>query len=124
MLKLFKDAAVKLKLILFGKDKPGLPDFTMLCVGLVNPITGGIVAYVKADGTLVDVDGADLFLKLSGNQTVAGNKTFSGNVSFSTEAGVLTVNNETVIMDQLPTNDPSEPGQLWNDGGVLTISAG
>jgi hypothetical protein len=30
----------------------------------------------------------------------------------------------TVIMLDLPTADPHVLGQLWNDSGVLTVSAG
>lgn len=31
---------------------------------------------------------------------------------------------QAVIMLDLPTVDPEVLGQLWNDGGVLTVSAG
>jgi hypothetical protein len=48
--------------------------------------------------------------------TVTGdlNVTEDGQVSFTTQ---------TVIADMLPTSDPSESGQWWNDGGVLSVSA-
>ena len=32
--------------------------------------------------------------------------------------------NSVVIFKDLPTSDPSVAGQLWNDSGVLTVSAG
>ena len=42
-------------------------------------------------------------------QTITGAKTFS---------------NAVVMMTNLPTSDPSVAGQLWNNSGVLNISAG
>ena len=30
----------------------------------------------------------------------------------------------TVIFSGLPTADPTVAGQLWNDAGILTVSAG
>lgn len=42
------------------------------------------------------------------------------------DAGTDTVSLETVIikMPNLPTSDPSNAGQLWNDSGTLKVSAG
>ena len=45
----------------------------------------------------------------SNDQTITGAKTFS---------------NAVVMMTNLPTSDPSNAGQLWNDSGTLKISAG
>jgi hypothetical protein len=42
-------------------------------------------------------------------QTITGAKTFS---------------NAVVMMTNLPTSDPNNAGQLWNNSGVLNISAG
>lgn len=53
------------------------------------------------------LDGAGIVTKTSA-QTVSGAKTFS---------------NTVVKMTGLPTSDPSVTGQLWNNSGVLTISA-
>ncbi len=36
----------------------------------------------------------------------------------------LTVNGSTVILDSLPTSDPGNDGQLWNNAGNLQISEG
>ena len=46
---------------------------------------------------------------VSTTQTISGAKTFSSSV---------------VMMTNLPTSDPSNAGQLWNDSGTLKISAG
>lgn len=32
--------------------------------------------------------------------------------------------NSIVILNDLPTSDPSVAGQLWSDSGVVTVSAG
>jgi len=36
----------------------------------------------------------------------------------------LTINGAVVMMSSLPTSDPSNAGQLYNDSGTLKISAG
>ena len=36
----------------------------------------------------------------------------------------LTVTGAVVMLSSLPTSDPSNAGQLWNDSGDLKISAG
>lgn len=36
----------------------------------------------------------------------------------------LTVSGGTVILTGLPTSNPAVAGQLWNNAGVLTVSAG
>jgi hypothetical protein len=46
---------------------------------------------------------------VSTTQTISGAKTFSSSV---------------VMMTNLPTSDPNNAGQLWNDSGTLKISAG
>jgi len=48
-------------------------------------------------------------VSLDGGQTITGDLTISGTV---------------IIMDNLPTSDPLNAGQLWNNAGVLTVSAG
>ena len=80
------------------------------------------------------------------NQTISGAKTFTsptvvdgvtvtGN-NISTNAsnadleldaagtGAVSILTQRVIMTNLPTSDPSVAGQLWNNSGVLNISAG
>lgn len=41
-----------------------------------------------------------------------------------TTTGTVTVDGTTVIVTDLPTTDPEVVGQLWNDNGVLSVSAG
>jgi len=55
---------------------------------------------------------------------------FEGNVTGSvtatdlTTTGTVTIDGTTVIISDLPTTDPGVAGQLYNDSGVLTVSAG
>jgi len=46
-----------------------------------------------------------------------------GNTPAAVTATALTASG-TVILSGLPTSDPSVAGQLWNNSGVLTVSAG
>ena len=65
-------------------------------------------------------------------QTEDGKKTFlSGksttkrNIDLPDDNGTLMVNNSGKVMaTDLPTSDPSNAGQLWNDNGTVKISAG
>jgi len=41
-----------------------------------------------------------------------------------TTTGTVTVDGTTVIISDLPTSDPGVAGQLWNNSGVLSVSAG
>ena len=36
--------------------------------------------------------------------------------------GCMIIKGGDIFMVNLPTQDPGVPNQLWNDGGVLTIS--
>lgn len=54
-------------------------------------------------------------------QIIGGAGTLTGNFTVS---GNFTVNGTVVILDNLPTSDPLNAGQLWNNSGVLTVSAG
>jgi len=55
---------------------------------------------------------------------------FEGDVTGSvtatdlTTTGTVTIDGTTVIISDLPTTDPGVAGQLYNDSGVLTVSAG
>lgn len=42
-----------------------------------------------------------------------------GEVTLKTEVATL-----LTIIDNIPTADPEVTGQVWNDGGVLKVSAG
>ena len=48
---------------------------------------------------------------------------FTGAVTGNVTAVTVTATG-AVIFSGLPTSDPSVEGQLWNDSGVLTVSAG
>lgn len=47
-----------------------------------------------------------------------------GAASVTTVAGDLTTTGDVVMMANLPTSDPENAGQLWNDSNTLKISAG
>jgi hypothetical protein len=76
---------------------------------------------------------------LDTEQTISGAKTFtagvltdtiqspSSNADLTIDAsgtGAVQILTQKVIMANLPTSDPSVVGQLWNNAGVLNISAG
>jgi hypothetical protein len=48
---------------------------------------------------------------------------FTGAVTGNVSAVTVTATG-AVIFSGLPTSDPSVAGQLWNNSGVLTVSAG
>ena len=52
---------------------------------------------------------------------------FTGDVTGAVTGNVTAVTvtaTGAVIFSGLPTSDPSVAGQLWNNSGVLTVSAG
>lgn len=55
---------------------------------------------------------------------------FEGDVTGSvtatdlTTTGTVTIDGTTIIISDLPTTDPGVAGQLFNNAGVLTVSAG
>ena len=72
-------------------------------------------------------------------QSISGAKTFtagvltdtiqspSSNADLTIDAsgtGAVQILTQKVIMANLPTSDPSVVGQLWNNAGVLNVSAG
>jgi len=54
--------------------------------------------------------------------------TFSGpvvsNNGITSTTGTVTLNGATIILESLPTSNPNVAGQLWNNSGVLNVSAG
>ena len=54
--------------------------------------------------------------------------TFSGpvvsNNGLTSTSGTVTINGATVIISNLPTSNPNVAGQLWNNAGALSVSAG
>lgn len=55
------------------------------------------------------------------NKGFEGNVT--GNVAGAVDATTLSASG-VVTLSGLPTSDPTVAGQLWNNAGVLTVSAG
>ena len=55
---------------------------------------------------------------------VGGNLWHIGGVLELGDAIVMTVTNGVPILTGVPTADPHVVGALWNNAGVLTISAG
>ena len=60
--------------------------------------------------------------------SVAGRVTYDTTNDWTFGAGVtmtdLTASGATVVFSNLPTTDPVNAGQLWNDNGTLKVSAG
>lgn len=57
---------------------------------------------------------------------VASDNGFEGDLTATnlTTTGDVTVDGTTVVITDLPTVDPEVVGQLWNNNGVLSVSAG
>jgi hypothetical protein len=68
-----------------------------------------------------------LVLKSADGKTtrIKGASTTKRNINFPDSNGEVMVNdNGKVMATDLPTSDPSNEGQLWNDNGTVKISAG
>ena len=92
--------------------------------------TGGqhkTMLIVQNDGVIVHVD-KPLTLQASGykkTRLFGTNATARRDIYFPDQAGTVMVNESGKIMaTDLPTSDPSNAGQLWNDSGTVKISAG
>jgi len=61
---------------------------------------------------------------------VASDNGFEGDVTGSvtatdlTTTGTVTIDGTTIVISDLPETDPEVVGQLWNNSGVLSVSAG
>jgi len=82
---------------------------------------------VQNDGVLVHVD-KPLMLQTSGykkTRLYGTNATARRDIVFPDQSGEVMVNESGKVMAKdLPTSDPNNAGQLWNDSGTLKISAG
>ena len=92
--------------------------------------TGGqhkTMLIVQNDGVIVHVD-KPLTLQASGykkTRLFGTNATARRDIYFPDQAGTVMVNESGKVMaTDLPTSDPSNAGQLWNDSGTVKISAG
>lgn len=82
-------------------------------IGLDDNSSGGVV--VREDG------GGGLFIKDNGGGGLTIYEgTGTGGINM-TDAGT---GSDTIILPNLPTADPHVVGQLWNNIGILTVSAG
>jgi len=84
---------------------------TNIDLSLVTAINGNF-ANINATAITVDLFNgikSTEFSQLSANEIISGSKTWD---------------NEILKMTNLPTSDPRIKGQLWNNAGVLNISAG
>ena len=61
------------------------------------------------------------FMDTDNSYSVNKNLSVGGNLNVK---GTLDVSGGTVKLSNLPTSDPTNAGQLWNDSGTLKISAG
>lgn len=59
---------------------------------------------------------------ITGN--VTGTVTGAVAATTLTASGAVSMTNASISMTALPTSDPLVAGRLWNNSGVLTVSAG
>ena len=92
--------------------------------------TGGqhkTMIVVQNDGVIVHVD-KPLTLQTTGykkTRLFGTNATGRRDIVFPDQSGTVMVNESGKVMaPDLPTSDPSNAGQLWNDSGTVKISAG
>ena len=91
--------------------------------------TGGqhkTMLIVQNDGVIVHVD-KPLTLQTTGykkTRLFGTNATGRRDIVFPDQSGTVMVNESGKVMaTDLPTSDPSNAGQLWNDSGTVKISA-
>ena len=72
---------------------------------------------INGDSVVINEDSNDVDFRVESNGEANAIKV---------DAGTDTVSLETIIvmMPNLPTSDPTNNGQLWNDSGTLKVSAG
>ena len=103
-----------------GDDQSKL-QFTVRTGGQHKPIL-----IVQNDGVLLFIDKPLIFQSAGYKKTfVTGTATAKRLVNFPDQSGTVMLNESGKVMAaDLPTSDPSNAGQLWNDGGSVKISAG
>ena len=84
------------------------------------------ILIVQNDGVLLFIDKPLIFQNSGYKKTlVTGSATAKRQISFPDQSGTVMVNESGKVMaTDLPTSDPSNAGQLWNDSGTVKISAG
>ena len=84
------------------------------------------IVTVQDDGLILHID-APLVLQSAGwkKTFITGTATGRRKINFPDQNGEVIVNESGKVMAaDLPTSDPSNAGQLWNDSGTVKISAG
>ena len=84
------------------------------------------IVTVQDDGLILHID-APLVLQSAGwkKTFITGTATGRRKINFPDQSGEVIVNESGKVMAaDLPTSDPSNAGQLWNDSGTVKISAG
>ena len=81
---------------------------------------------VSNEGALLHIDAPVVFQNSGYKKTfVTGTATGKRRINFPDQDGEVIVNESGKVMaTNLPTSDPSNTGQLWNDSGTVKISAG
>ena len=84
------------------------------------------ILIVQNDGVLLFIDKPLIFQNSGYKKTlVTGSATAKRQISFPDQSGTVMLNESGKVMaTDLPTSDPSNTGQLWNDSGTVKISAG
>jgi hypothetical protein len=84
------------------------------------------IVSVSNEGCLLHVDAPVVFQNSGYKKTlVSASATAKRQISFPDQSGSVMLNESGKVMAaDLPTSDPSNAGQLWNDSGTVKISAG
>jgi hypothetical protein len=84
-----------------------------------NLSVGGSTTLLNTTATNVTISGDVTF---DGTQTGTQDFTISNDVRVTISSDEVTFDGTQIFMSNLPTSDPGNPGQLWNDAGTLKIS--
>ena len=118
-----------------GRFNTGSQDYTFIGGGCSNAVIGEYSSIIGGRDNTIN-SGKEYSGILGGcNNTVAHTGSFAIGKDITTTASDTTfVNNfystgssglnNVVVLANLPTSDPSNAGQLWNDSGTLKVSAG
>lgn len=122
-------------LTFIGRGVLSSPAANQLQVGLPNaasPVSQTLMAQGARAGTDTNVAGGDLTIQAgtgTGNATASSLK-FNSTVAVASGSGAQTqtltlkLQGGNIIMPNLPTANPHIVGALWNNSGVLNVSAG
>ena len=93
----------------------------------IGRITGSVLkSNLTRNGTDLAFETNLLYLDVTNSRVGIGTSEPSTalQVNGTITATAMAVTGSTVMMTNLPTSDPANAGQLWNDSGTLKISAG